>query len=464
MSFGWSFGDVVAGINLIFKVYNAVSDGPRNSKVEASQFFADFSEVIVRLDKWEARKAACDKDQNLRASHEELKELCTTFIKRHFRIIQQANPDTRTGRPGRSTWIKKVSFTGSQVASLYNQVQWPFERKELSRLREKLQFFLQLSAWDVALDTNQIVNEFKSSHAELLSSNLKLVSSHLDLVSRITFNLKRVTHPLESGSLSNQIDYPMLRHLDQALRPPEPLRAIHAPPQLASLPWHGLQHGEDAELSAVSVTHHYDSDMGDLDESEMRGLLSRRLDNMSMRVRRVETLESLPEDASADGISTTQDLMTRLRNMRGQIGGAVGISEPSQSHEVIEEDVVDPGTALQTEIEAWNKLEERIEREILHPGRLLTPGPDTRLHMEVRIAPEAIFLLRLAHHARPPNADVALLRRHLPLRHHRSNWNTFSVFKYRTQGILRPQSFTQYHNLMKEMCEKDIPPSRSMAL
>jgi hypothetical protein len=161
MSFGWSFGDVVAGINLIFKIYNAVSDGPRNSRVEANQFFADFNEVIARLDKWEARKAACDKDQALKASHEELKDLCTAFIKRHFRIIQHANPNTKTSRPGRSTWLKKVSFTASQVASLYDQVQWPFERKELSRLREKLQFFLQLSTWDVAVDTNRIVSEFK---------------------------------------------------------------------------------------------------------------------------------------------------------------------------------------------------------------------------------------------------------------------------------------------------------------
>jgi hypothetical protein len=161
MSFGWSFGDVVAGINLIFKIYDAVSDGPRNSKVEATQFFADFGEVIARLDKWGSSKAACDKDQTLKASHEELKLLCTTFIKRHFRIIQGANPNTKTSRPGRSTWLKRVSFTASQVASLYTQVQWPLERKELSRLREKLQFFLQLSAWDVAIDTNQIVSEFK---------------------------------------------------------------------------------------------------------------------------------------------------------------------------------------------------------------------------------------------------------------------------------------------------------------
>ena len=161
MSFGWSFGDVVAGINLIFKIYDAVSDGPRNSKVEATQFFADFQQVITRLDQWEAKKAACDKDHNLRLSHEELKDLCTTFIKRHFRIIQHANPNTKTSRPGRSTWLKKVAFTGHQVAALYDQVQWPFERKELSRLREKLQFFLNLSHWDIAFETHQDVKELK---------------------------------------------------------------------------------------------------------------------------------------------------------------------------------------------------------------------------------------------------------------------------------------------------------------
>jgi hypothetical protein len=216
---------------------------------------------------------------------------------------------------------------------------------------------------------------YRSSHAELLSSNLRLVSSHLDLVSLVTLNLKRVTHPLESGTSTSEIDYPMLRHLDQALRPPEPFRAIQAPSPQAGLPWNGCQHIQEAGLSVLSSHHECETDLNIVEESDMRGLISRRLDNMSMRFRRVETLESLPEDASAEGTSTTEGLITRLRNMRGQIGGAVGVSERDHV-EVMHEKIVDAGSALRHELEAWNNLEERIEREILHPARHLTPGPD----------------------------------------------------------------------------------------
>lgn len=161
MSFGWSFGDIVAGFKLVYNIYEAVSDGPRNARVEASQFFNEFQEVIRRLDQWEARKSLCSKDKNLDASHEDLKRHATIFIKRHISLIQQANPGTTGHRRGRSTWLQVVVFSAGQITNLYNQVQWPFERKEVSRLREKLQFFLQLSAWDVALDTNEIVQDFR---------------------------------------------------------------------------------------------------------------------------------------------------------------------------------------------------------------------------------------------------------------------------------------------------------------
>ena len=167
----------------------------------------------------------------------------------------------------------------------------------------------------------------------------------------------------------------MLRHFDQALRPPEPLRALHAPPPLASLPWHRNQHGDDTELVGVSSSSGHEIDSVSVDENDMRGLISRRLDNMSMRIRRVETLESLPEDASADSTSTTSQLLSRLKDMRGQIGGAVGIIEHQNPHDNYNEEASDAGGALRHELEAWNTLEERIGREIIHPGRLLTPAP-----------------------------------------------------------------------------------------
>jgi hypothetical protein len=249
---------------------------------------------------------------------------------------------------------------------------------------------------------------YRSSHAELLSSNLKLVSSHLELVSLITLNLKRVTHPLESGISTNQIDYqidyPMLRHLDQALRPPEPLRAIRAPLPQPGLPWHGSQYQEEADQSQSVLSRHHQGeiDLGILEENDMRGLISRRLDNMSMRVRRVETLESLPEDASAASTSTTQGLITRLRNMRGQIGGAVGVSDPDH-FDVTHENVVDAGHALRHELEAWNNLEERIEREILHPVRHLTPGSDTT-RLRSTSVPIPIPSRKLADSLSPPTS------------------------------------------------------------
>ena len=76
-------------------------------------------------------------------------------------IIQRANPNTKAIRSRRSTWIQKATFTQSQVVSLYQQVQWPAERKAVIRLREKLQFFLNIAALDVGLDTNAMVRDMK---------------------------------------------------------------------------------------------------------------------------------------------------------------------------------------------------------------------------------------------------------------------------------------------------------------
>ncbi|KAG9234757.1 hypothetical protein BJ875DRAFT_483906 [Amylocarpus encephaloides] len=369
MSFGWSFGDVVAGINLVFKIYTAISDGPRSSRAEATQFFNEFNEVVLRLDQWEARKLACGKDGSVTVAHEELKEDCTVFIKRHMKLLHDINPGSKSSRPGRSTWLRMAQFSGQQIAELYKQVQWPFERKEVARLRERLQSFLQISSWDVAIDTNGIVRDFRDTHAELLSSNLKLVSSHLELVSLITLNLKRVTHPLDPGTEIPEIDYPMLRQFDQALRPPEPLRALQSASPRNQLPWAGPEYnmqGEQRSTASRPGNPHHDP----YNQTELRGLISRRLDNMSMRVRRVETLESLPEEGSTNSASTTQDLLQRLQGMREQIGNAVGISDQDQP-EFVTHLVSEPESALRYELDAWNTLEERIEQKILHP---IPPG------------------------------------------------------------------------------------------
>ena len=156
MSFGWSVGDVISGLKIVWDVWHAVSDGPLNAHFEASQFFDDFIHVINRLEDWERRKAACANDNRLAASNYQLREQCTQFIKRHMSLIQNANPETKAIRQGRSTWLRKVAFTRDQVVLLYQRVSWPFERKEVEKLREKLQFFLQIATYDVTAATHTV--------------------------------------------------------------------------------------------------------------------------------------------------------------------------------------------------------------------------------------------------------------------------------------------------------------------
>jgi hypothetical protein len=161
MSFGWSAGDVIAGLRAVYDIWEAISDGPLNAKYEAVQFFDHFYHVTSRLEEWESRKPARSKDGRLVQSHRELRNECTLFIKEHFTLIQQINPRTKATRPGRSTWLQKVSFTQDQVLSLYQRVSWPTQRETVAHLREKLLFFLTLAAWDVALDTNDIVRDIR---------------------------------------------------------------------------------------------------------------------------------------------------------------------------------------------------------------------------------------------------------------------------------------------------------------
>ncbi|TVY83651.1 hypothetical protein LSUE1_G001987 [Lachnellula suecica] len=387
MSFGWSIGDVIAGLKVVWDVWEAVSDGPLNARFEASQFFDEFAHIVNRLEDWGKRKAACASDSRLAASNQQLREQCTLFLKRHMSLIQHANPNTKAIRQSRSTWLQRVTFSQNQIVSLYQQVSWPFERKEVEKLRGKLQFFLQLATYDVtaathtvAINTHDAVQDirdtFRTSNAELLSSNLKLVSSHLDLVSLITLNLKRVTYPLEPGPDTDDIDFAMLRQFEQALRPPQPLGALEGPSRRAGLPWSPRSYHDNAEYAAVSPAVTYNQAASPFDQNEIRGLISMRLDNMSMRIGRVDTMESIPESGARQRItSATQPLLNRLQDMRDQIGHAVGITNHPLNYSTTM--ILEPESALRQELEAWNNLEERIEREILHPGRLLTPTPAT---------------------------------------------------------------------------------------
>ena len=208
----------------------------------------------------------------------------------------------------------------------------------------------------------------RASNAELLSANLKLVSSHLDLVSLVTLNLKRVTYPLESAPQTNRIDYPMLRQFEQALLPPPPLR-----PQV--LPWisSGQQELKEVRYRAVQNSAN-DQDLGLFYQND-RGLLSERLENLSMRfIRRVETIDTASSTESRNsGFPDVGSLLERLRDIRSQIGDAVGIGAAIENDLPLVETTAmtsEPQNALREELVAWNQLESRIQYEILHPGLL----------------------------------------------------------------------------------------------
>jgi hypothetical protein len=161
MSFGWSVGDVISGLKVVWDIWQAVSDGPLNAKFEASQFFDEFEYIIDRLSDWEKRKSALDEDGRLARSHDQLRDMCAVFIRRHMLLIQQAIPDTKATRPRRATWLQKAQFTKSQVLTLYQRVQWSAERQEVQRLREKLLLFLNLAAFDLQMATHNFLSELR---------------------------------------------------------------------------------------------------------------------------------------------------------------------------------------------------------------------------------------------------------------------------------------------------------------
>ncbi len=182
-----------------------------------------------------------------------------------------------------------------------------------------------------------------------------------------------MTYPLEQRPQAKEIDYPMLRQFDQALRPPRPFAAIEAPPGQVDMPWRTNRQTQDEEAQYSSVTQAAPPSQGGsrFDQNEMRGLISQRLDNLSMRVKRDDTLETISESGTIESRDpSVLSLLERLRDMRNQISGAVGIlgmnDAPQDGFPLVK---ADPEAALRQELAAWNQLEERIEREILHPPR-----------------------------------------------------------------------------------------------
>lgn len=221
-----------------------------------------------------------------------------------------------------------------------------------------------------------------------MSSNLKLVTSHLEMVSLVKDNLRRITNPLEPGRQQAEIDYPMLRQFDQALRVPQalprpqPMLAIEAGHTRAALPWEQTRRtSELADATAPPVMSAAQNANG-LDHNDIRDLIERRLDNLSMRVKRVETLETISEN-EADEDASIQSLLEHLKFMRGRISNAVGVLRRQSSQNGLSLMANNPEGALKAELEAWDMLETRMEREILHPARPVrrqiapTPAPQS---------------------------------------------------------------------------------------
>jgi hypothetical protein len=162
----------------------------------------------------------------------------------------------------------------------------------------------------------------------------------------------------------------MLRQLEQALSPPRPLQQLeyHNEPQY---PWR--QGNIEGTPAAVARPLPILGSSGQSDESERRHIMSERLGNLAMR--RVETIHSESSATSDSMVEGPVDtLMSKLRTMREQIFDAVGI-QPNQGTlpAPIEISSSQSGAqgALINELEAWHLLEERIQREILHPAHIL---------------------------------------------------------------------------------------------
>ncbi|PQE14228.1 hypothetical protein CJF31_00006769 [Rutstroemia sp. NJR-2017a BVV2] len=209
---------------------------------------------------------------------------------------------------------------------------------------------------------------------------MKLVSSHLDLVSGVTLALKSVAYQLEPGLHTRQIDYSMLRQFEQALSPPRPLQQLECHNEL-QYPWSQ----RNVEGTPVAVARA----LPILGSSE-RHVMSERLGNLAMRNLPIKRVETIHSESSATSDSTVErpvdTLMSKLRAMREQIFDAVGI-QPTQvtlpTHIEIPSSQTGARDALIKELEAWHLLEERIQREILHPAHFIVqsstdPVPTTQ--------------------------------------------------------------------------------------
>lgn len=204
----------------------------------------------------------------------------------------------------------------------------------------------------------------------MASSNHRLLTSHLDLVSPIIINLTRQ---------AREINYPILRQFEHALEPPRPIRAIENTHRGSELPWENQRRLEEAQYATLPPPALSIQETGRFEQDEVRDLMTQRLDNLAMRARPVGTMDTISESGSQAPDPSVQKLLNRLQDMRGQIAEAIGavIHVPPSNGAVT---VIEPKLAILEELEAWNLLEERLQRDRLHPpaGMVQPPTPPTR--------------------------------------------------------------------------------------
>lgn len=166
--FGWSAGDIVSGLKLVWDVWKSISNGPMSAKVEAKQFFEEFYLIIQCLNDWEQRNESLTEDSSLTGAPSQLKQQCVDFLSRHLLLIRTANPQAATQKKDVPLWARKVTFSKEQIKTLYQQVSWPFERDQVSKLRTKMELYLSLATYkisalnhSVSQDTNNMVRDLR---------------------------------------------------------------------------------------------------------------------------------------------------------------------------------------------------------------------------------------------------------------------------------------------------------------
>ncbi len=182
-----------------------------------------------------------------------------------------------------------------------------------------------------------------------------------------------------------------------------------------------------------------------------------------MRVKRVETLETISEFGSKEPVDpSVHQLLQRLRDMREQIAEAVGVLNHSSPQNGMAVTNTEPRIALRQELEAWNKLEERIELERLHPAGGMVQPPSTSMPIPIPSPRSSGSWSPMTSpfdgwsgplYGSPERNKSSLssspnLSR--PLSHSRT---------HSTSSISRRQSFGVEHQLPVQLCVNPKPPS-----